>query len=147
MINNIVDVRVVARYIARYGLSMNEDGYFGTREHLLVLGCVYLTSIFLVFAPHAVLDLHYRCILSMVTGIRCPFCGMTRDFILMFQGLPPRNNPGSLMAAVAIYVAYPVWLALAALWRPNWLQVSRRRLRNVLVGIMLVLFVSNNFGR
>ena len=140
-------MRLVQRYIARGGILMIDDGYIGPREHLLLLGCIYLAGIVLTFAPRAVMGMHYQCLLSLATGIRCPFCGMTRDFVLMAKGSMPTNNPGSLFVALAGYVAYPAWFAVAALCRPSALLVSRERTRKVAAAIMLVLFVCNNLVR
>jgi hypothetical protein len=143
--NNIVDVGSAERYIAPYGTLMSDDSYIGPRQHLLLLGCIGLAGVVLACAPHAVLGLHYQCLLSRATSIRCPFCGMTRDFILMSKGSLPRNNPGSLFVAVAGYVVYPIWFVVAALCRPAWLLVSRNSVQKALAAIIAVLFVCNNF--
>jgi hypothetical protein len=127
--------------------SMTEDSYIGPRQHLLLLGCICLAGIILASAPDAVLGLHYQCLLSRVARIRCPFCGMTRDFILMSKGSLPRNNPGSLFMAVAGYVVYPFWLVVASRWRPSWLLVSRDNAQKALAAIMVVLFACNNCGQ
>ncbi len=129
------------------GTSMYDDAYIGPTEHLLLLGSIFLVGIALACLPQAVLGLHYQCALRMFTGIKCPFCGMTRDFILMSQGFLPKNNPGSLTLAVAAYVGYPLWLAVAASCRPDRLLISRKSVRGVLAGILLVLFIGNNFIR
>jgi Protein of unknown function (DUF2752) len=126
---------------------MIDDGYIGLRQHALLLGGIYAAGIILLCAPNAVLGLHYQCMLNTLTGIRCPFCGMTRDLILMSQGFLPRNNPGSLSVAVGAYVAYPIWFLVAALCRPSWLLISRNRLRNIVAAIVVVLFVGDNFVR
>jgi Protein of unknown function (DUF2752) len=126
---------------------MTEDSYIGPRQHLLLLGCILLAGIVLACAPHAILGLHYQCLLSRLTGIRCPFCGMTRDFILMSEGSLPTYNPGSLFAAVAAYIGYPVWLAVAALCKPSLLLVSRKRVVQFLTAAIMVLFVCNNLIR
>src|SRR5271166_968584 len=131
----------------RCGILMIKDGYIGPREHLLLLGCIYLAGVVLTFAPHSVMVLHYQCLLSLATGIRCPFCGMTRDFVLMAKGSVPTNNPGSLFIALAGYVVYPAWFTVAALCRPTLLWVSRERARKAVVATMLVLFVCNNLVR
>ncbi len=129
------------------GTSMYDDAYIDPTEHLLLLGSIFLAGTVLACRPQAVLGLHYQCVLSMFTGIRCPFCGMTRDFILISQGFLPKNNPGSLTLAVAAYVGYPLWLAVAASCRPVRLLISRKSVRDVLAGILLVLFIGNNFVR
>jgi hypothetical protein len=126
---------------------MTENSYLGPRQHLLLLGGILLTGIILACAPNAILGLHYQCLLTRATGIRCPFCGMTRDFILMSKGSLPRYNPGSLFVAVAGYVGYPAWFGAAALRKPSWLLVSRKRVVQVLTAAIMVLFVCNNLIR
>ena len=120
--------------------------HLGPREHCLVLGALILSALVLLAAPHAVLGAHYQCLLHRVTGLRCPFCGMTRDFILMFHGAAPQNNPGSLVLAIALYIAYPVWLAWAAARRPARLLINRDKLVRALMFAMLALFISNNLA-
>jgi Protein of unknown function (DUF2752) len=126
---------------------MTDESYIGPKQHLLLLGCICLAGIILTCAPNAVLGLDYQCLLSRATGVRCPFCGMTRDFILMSKGSLPRNNPGSLVVAVAGYVGYPVWVVGAALCRPALLLVSRRRVVEALTAVIMALFVCNNLIR
>ena len=126
---------------------MIEEGYVGPKQHLLLLGCLSLAGVILACAPRAILGLHYQCLLSSVTGIRCPFCGMTRDFILMAHGFLPRNNPGSLFVAVTAYAAYPLWFVGSALRRPPSLLLRRSNVRRVLVATMTALFVCNNVVR
>jgi hypothetical protein len=126
---------------------MTEDSNIGPKQHWLLLGCVALAAIIIAWAPHAILGLHYQCLLSRATGIRCPFCGMTRDFILMSRGSLPRYNPGSLFVALAGYVVYPVWFAAAALCKPSSLLVSRKRVVQVLTAAIMILFVCNNLIR
>lgn len=126
---------------------MIEDSSIGPTQHLLLLGCIAVAGVILVCAPRAILGLHYECLLSRITGVRCPFCGMTRDFILMLQGSLPRNNPGSLFVAVAGFVVYPAWFMVATLCRPSSVVISRRIARELLITGMVVLFVCNNLVR
>jgi hypothetical protein len=120
------------------------ETYIGLKQHLLVMGGLVLGGLVLACAPHAVLGLRYQCVLHWMTGLRCPFCGMTRDFILMAHGALPRNNPGSLVMALALYVAYPMWLMVAALGGRSRLLVRRDGVIGGLVVVMAVLFVCNN---
>ena len=128
-------------------LEMSEDAYVGPRQHLLLMGCLFLGGIIIAFAPDAVLGLHYQCLLSRVTGVRCPFCGMTRDFILMSKGLLPRNNPGSLFVALAAYLGYPLWILAATICGRSSLLISREKALRVLTVVMVVLLVCNNLVR
>jgi len=120
------------------------DGYLGPRQHALAVGFVVFGSLLLAFAPHAVLGMHYECVLHSMTGLRCPFCGMTRDFMLMTHGSLPRNNPGSLMVAFGLYVVYPLWLLIAVPRRRCWLLLPRESVIKALMVAMAVLFVCNN---
>jgi hypothetical protein len=120
------------------------ESYIGLKQHLLVMGGLVLGGVVLACAPQAVLGLQYQCVLHWMTGLRCPFCGMTRDFILMAHGALPRNNPGSLVAALTLYVAYPMWLIVAALGGRPRLLVRRDGVIGGLVVVMAVLFVCNN---
>ena len=119
------------------------DGYLGPRHHALAVGFLVFGSLLLAFAPQAALGLRYQCLLHSLTGLRCPFCGMTRDFILMAHGSLPRNNPGSLMVAIGLYVAYPIWLVMAVVRGRSGL-IEREWVIKGLVMAMAVLFVCNN---
>lgn len=124
---------------------MTSETHLGPTEHWLVLAGLLLAALVLICAPDAVLGVHYECLLRRMTGIRCPFCGMTRDFILMAHGSLPRNNPGSLLAALALYVAYPIWLTIGTVRGGARLLVRRSSVMNALLGVMVLLFVGNNF--
>lgn len=128
-------------YIARNAMT---DSYIGPKQHLLVMGGLVFGGLVLACLPNAVLGLQYQCMLHRMTGLRCPFCGMTRDFILMAHGSLPRNNPSSLVVALALYVAYPLWLVKAALGGQFRLLIRRERLMHALLIAMLLLFVANN---
>lgn len=128
-------------YIARNAMK---DSYIGPKQHVLVIGCLVLGGVGLACMPNAVLGLQYQCMLRWMTGLRCPFCGMTRDFILMAHGALPRNNPGSLVVALALYVAYPIWLVVAALRGRERLFVRRDGVVNGLLIVIILLFVCNN---
>jgi hypothetical protein len=128
-------------YIARIAMT---DIYIGPKQHLLATGGLVLGGLVLACMPNAVLGLQYQCMLHWMTGLRCPFCGMTRDFILMAHGALPRNNPGSLIVALALYVAYPMWLIVAALRRRSLLFVRREVVIAGVLVVMVLLFVCNN---
>ena len=114
------------------------------REHLLLLTALLMAGVLLARAPQFVLALHYRCVLNTLIGIRCPFCGMSRDFILISKGLLPRHNPGSVVVALAIYGCYPLWF-LVAIVSGNTLLRMRRDLVLQGIGVLLVaLFIANN---
>ncbi len=123
---------------------MNADDYIGPKQHMLVLSCLFIGGLALALAPNALLGIQYQCLLLTTTGVRCPFCGMTRDFILMAHGSFPRHNPGSLLAAAALYLAYPAWLVGAALHGRSALLVRREAVIRGLMVVMILLFVCNN---
>jgi len=81
---------------------MNPDNSIGPKQHVWVLCGLLLGGLLLACFPNALLGLQYQCVLHRITGLRCPFCGMTRDFILMAHGSFPRQNPGSLWVAAAL---------------------------------------------
>jgi len=123
---------------------MPSNSYIGPKQHALVLGCLLLGGLALAWMPSVLLGMRYQCMLHRLTGIRCPFCGMTRDFILMAHGSLPQNNPGSLFGALALYAAYPVWLASAALRGRDSILVSREKTIRMVIVTMVLLFVCNN---
>lgn len=123
---------------------MTFETHLGPREHRLVVAGLLLAGLVLICAPNAVLGVDYQCLLQRITGLRCPFCGMTRDFILMAHGSLPRNNPGSLLAALGLYVAYPIWLAVGTLRGGSHLLVRRSSVNRTLLVTMVLLFVCNN---
>lgn len=120
------------------------ESYIGPKQHLLAMGGLVFAGLVLACVPGTVLGLQYQCMLHWMTGLHCPFCGMTRDFILMAHGSLPRNNPGSLVVALALYGAYPVWLVIAALRGSSRLLVRRDGVVSGLVIVLVVLFVCNN---
>lgn len=120
------------------------ESYIGPKQHALAMTFLFLSGLVLAFVPNIILGLQYQCVLHRMTGLRCPFCGMTRDFILMAHGSLPQNNPGSLVAAVTLYMAYPAWLLFATLRRRSWLMIKRNNVINALIIAMALLFVWNN---
>jgi len=67
------------------------DRYLGPKQHVWALGLLGLGGALLACLPNAVLGLQYQCVLHSVTGLHCPFCGMTRDFIRREN--PHRSTP------------------------------------------------------
>lgn len=66
---------------------------FGNRElrpHLLALAGVATGTLVLALWPQIVLRAGYTCELQAIFGLRCPFCGMTRDFAAILHG---RRHP------------------------------------------------------
>ena len=123
---------------------MTPDNYIGPKQHVLVVSFLLFGGLLLACFPNALLGVQYQCVLHRITGIRCPFCGMTRDFILMAHGSFPRHNPGSQLMAAALYLAYPAWLVTAARRGRSALLVSRKRFIQGLIVVMTLLFIINN---
>ena len=86
------------------------------------------------------------CTLRRFTGVRCPFCGMTTDFLSMWHGHLPRENPFSPLMAVMIYIVYPAVLVYT-LRTGQFHLFSNRKLHLVLLCVVGVMWAANNLGR
>lgn len=114
------------------------------RPHLTVLAAIAVGTLLLACWPQAILQGGYRCELQMLAGLRCPFCGMTRDFAAILHGGRPAENPCSWLAAGAVYLLYPA--ALFTAWRWNRLDLFYSRAARAAVGVVLaVMLVVNNW--
>src|SRR6185503_6456500 len=71
--------------------------------------------------PRLIEALPLGCVLYASTGIRCPFCGMTRDFLTILHGSWPHQNVFSVPAAFVIWFVYPAWA-----WS-NWSRLGDDR--------------------
>ena len=94
------------------------------------------------------------CPLRTLTGVPCPFCGMTTATVAMAHGEwgnAAAANPLAYLLAALVAVTVPVLLARAAGVAPGprpWPEVMRRRTRwamAVLVGLSW-LFQLHRFG-
>ena len=83
--------------------------------HLWMLAAMAVGTLVLAVWPEWVVQAGYRCGLRALTGLRCPFCGMTRDFAAMLHGERPARNPCSWVAAIVVYGVYPA--AVLVGWR------------------------------
>lgn len=111
--------------------------------HLWLIAGLAAATLVLAFRPGWLVDAGYRCQMQVLFGLRCPFCGMTRDFAAMLHGAKPVLNPGSWFAAVAVYVIYPVGLAVA--WRRGRLDAFQSTaLRSASAVVLVVMLVLNN---
>ena len=110
------------------------------RPHLAVMTGIAICTAVLALDPRCLLHAGYHCQLHVLLGIRCPFCGMTRDFVAMLHGSLPAQNPCSLFAAIFVYGLYPA--AVFAAWHAGCLEwfhsAAVRRGAVVMLGIMLV---------
>jgi len=91
--------------------------------------------------PDLLLRLPLNCVLVRLTGLHCPFCGMTRDFVGMVHGILPRNNPCSLPFAIAS-VVYPAVLFRA--WRRSVPVVCPEYVRRFMPAMLGVMGILNN---
>jgi hypothetical protein len=113
--------------------------------HLVVLAGMVLITAMLAWWPQWVVHGGYRCELQVLVGLRCPFCGMTRDFAAMLHGQRPTLNPCSWLAAVMLYGVYPAAVAVA--WRRGRLDVFHSAVvTRVVVVALAAMLVLNNLG-
>ncbi len=71
---------------------------------------------------------------------------MTTDFLAMWHGHAPSQNPFSLLAAAVIYLAYPA--ALVYTLRTDQLHLfSSRKLQLALLCVVSVMWAANNSAR
>lgn len=74
--------------------------------------------------PFPMASVPYRCPLRAITGIPCPFCGMTRGVIEAVHGHLSASflfNPGAMLLvalAVALLVAWRVQRVSVPVWAP-----------------------------
>jgi len=113
------------------------------RTHLLVLLSILVCTTILRLHPEWVMGLSLECILRSVFHLKCPFCGMTRDFVAILHGQHPELNPFSWLAAVVIYLAYPVAFVWAWLYRKLDVFYRPALYRVVAVGLVLMFVVNN----
>lgn len=117
------------------------DGTVGV--HLWLLAGLAAATLILALRPEWIVGAGYRCQLQILFGLRCPFCGMTRDFAAILHGAGPVLNPCSWFAAAVVYVVYPVSLAFA--WRAKRLDLFHASaLKSATVAALAVMLVLNN---
>jgi hypothetical protein len=111
--------------------------------HVGVLTCMAASTAVLYWRPEWVLRLPLACVMRSWLGVRCPFCGMTRDFVDILHGRSPTLNVFSWPVAVVVYVVYP--LMVLWLWRRRRLDWFFRPVvrRAVAVGLVLMFAVNN----
>jgi hypothetical protein len=114
------------------------------KPHLAALAATLAGTLLLRLWPQAILHAGYRCGLQTLFGIRCPFCGMTRDFAAILRGGRPTLNPCSWFAVSAVYLLYPA--AVLTAWKMGRLDVFySRAARGTLAVALAVMLVANNW--
>jgi hypothetical protein len=113
------------------------------RVHLGLIAGLAAATLVLGFRPAWILDAGYRCQMQLLFGLRCPFCGVTRDLAAILRGMPPSFNPCSWLVLVVVYLAYPVTFFVA--WRKGRLDVFHSpALRGGVAAALAVMMVLNN---
>lgn len=112
--------------------------------HLAMLAVIGIATLLLAFWPQPMLGSGYQCMLHALTGLRCPFCGMTRDFADLLHGGRGGLNPCSRMVALVVYGAYPA--AVVAAWRTGRLRWFHSRAMRVSLAVVLgLMMLANNW--
>jgi len=126
-----------------WGSRLTAAEWKQARTHMLVLGAMIACTAILRFRPEWVMGLSLQCVLRSVFHLKCPFCGMTRDFVAILHGQRPELNPFSWFAAVLLYFAYPLVFAWA--WLNQKFDVFYRPVvyRVCAVGLILMFVVNN----
>jgi hypothetical protein len=114
--------------------------------HILLAVGALLGALVVVWDPSLLLQVDLTCGLRRLTGLNCPFCGMTRDLAAMAYGLPAACNPFSPLAAVLVFGVYPGMVALC-LWRRRNFPFNYSVAPWLVPGALLLMFALNNiFG-
>ncbi|MGE5558380.1 MAG: hypothetical protein ACM3WV_07165 [Bacillota bacterium] len=93
--------------------------------------------------PDFFLSVHTPCFCRSALHINCPFCGMTRDFVLIARGKQPVWNPFSGAAAVFMFAVYPGFVLFCFLTGKK-MTVPYRHIRNTVLIILLTMMICNN---
>jgi Protein of unknown function (DUF2752) len=111
------------------------------RWHAVALVSTAAACAAAVLVPELILRLPLQCLLVRLTGLKCPFCGMTRDFVGMLHGRFPGHNPFSAATAV-VWVGYPASVFRA--WRNGTTLVCPDIVRQLVGPVMLLMMIVNN---
>jgi hypothetical protein len=129
-----------------WGEQLAASDWKQARTHLWVLASIVVCTVILRFRPEWVMGLSLQCVLRSIFHLKCPFCGMTRDFVTILHGHRPELNPFSSLAAVFIYFAYPLLFVWA--WQRRKLDLFYRPAVYRLVAVgLLMMFVVNNLRK
>jgi hypothetical protein len=124
------------------GLKVNSDE---SRTHWAILGLLVGCTALLRFRPEWALAHGPVCVTRMLLHVNCPFCGMTRDFVAMLHGRKPELNPFSGVAAVMVYVVYPILFFWARL-KERLSLFHQPAVHRAVAAALIVMFVVNNLS-
>jgi len=114
----------------------HEDRLHGMMLFLLALGVALAVA-----SPTTLLSLLPPNYWKLLTGLNCPFCGMTHDAISLLHGRASLQNAGSPLMLFFLFVVYPVRVVSAHRMR---VPVEMRWDGRLLMALLAVLFVLNN---
>jgi len=110
---------------------------------VVIISLIFLTSLILFINPDFLLEVLPSCVLNTVFGIKCPFCGMTQDIVLIVKGYQPVHNPFSPAMVVIAFLVYPLVLILRYFFKIE-IKISYNLAKIVLLLTMLIMVVFNN---
>jgi hypothetical protein len=123
------------------GKSLDQQCTF----QLGMLAGLLLGTLILIARPGYISSIGLQCPTRILFGLKCPFCGMTTDFVQILHGLPPSRNPCSFLAFTTVYLLYPAVLIRVAVER-NFGLLHHAATKRAIVLALFVMFVLNNFG-
>jgi Protein of unknown function (DUF2752) len=89
--------------------------------HVGIIAAFYAGALVLALRPQWVAGFSPQCAMLAIFHIKCPFCGMTRDFVAILHGKQPTLNPFTWAAVAALYIGYPGTFFVA--WRKRRLDI------------------------
>lgn len=112
-------------------------------QHAAVFAIIVSSTLILASRPGWILGWNLHCGVQALFGLKCPFCGMTRDFAAILHGRHPALNPCSWVAAATVYVLYPATFLWCGITRR--LHLFHQPLAHRCMAIALLsMFVLNN---
>ena len=113
--------------------------------HVGIIVAFYAGAVLLALRPEWVASFSQQCAMLAIFHIKCPFCGMTRDFVAILHGKQPTLNPFTWATVAALYLGYPGVFFLA--WRKRRLDIFYQPVVYK-VGLACLVFMCfvNNFA-
>lgn len=81
------------------------------------------------------------CMFHVLTGLKCPGCGMTRMLICLSHG----DLPGAFRQNAAVFLLLPLAVFLTVRWAVRYVRTGYKklnRLDNILIWIMVVVLLA-----